>query len=290
MAAYQVAGLPVSVELPVPLIVELIPTTQTRQRPGTRRQLPGVYVQHETANPNPGADARMHSRYLHQGAPGADGRPQVLSYHFAVDDRAIYQMLPVDEIAWHAGDGNGPGNLSGISCELCVHAGIDHARARRNAEQLAAGIMGALNMGADRLRKHQDFSGKYCPARMLSEGYWATFARNVSTLLASPADPVYVSPIPPPQPLGRDHAIGTARFWHLDREVTAITDAPAVRFANPKASAVRAPFRPGERFRVAYAVQGEPVGGSRWWYVTPSGARVPQSACTPRVAFEGEQR
>ena len=142
MALYTVAGLDTQIELPVPLIVKLIPTGQKNQRPGIKRRTPGYWVQHETANYNAGAGAEMHYRYLAGGAmTWVNGKQvsQVLSFHFAVDDKAIYQMIPGDEVTWQAADSDGPGNMSGISCELCVNPDADWATARKNAEALAGG-------------------------------------------------------------------------------------------------------------------------------------------------------
>lgn len=282
MALYEVAGLPGRIELPVPLTLDIIPRTQTNQRPGIARQTPGYWVQHETANPAPGADARMHARWLHNGAGGAQ-----LSFHFAVDDKSIYQMVPLNEVTWQAADGAGPGNMSGVSCELCVHAGIDHARARANAEALAGEVMRALGMPGDRLRQHNAFSGKDCPALMRSQGYWPTFAANVARRAnAGPSGPSYAAPIPPPPIDGRDHVVNGSTFWAVDRLVSARSTAPRLRFADAGAPAVAAPLAPGEQARVVFAVRGGAWGGSTWWYVLANGARVPQAACRPRVTVE----
>lgn len=288
MALYDVAGLTGRVDLPVPLVVRLIPRSQTKQRPGIARQRPGYWVQHETGNPLRGADALMHCNWLHNGAGGA-----TLSFHFVVDDKAIYQMLPVDEVSWQAADGDGPGNMSGVSCELCINAGIDVARSRANAEALAAAVMRGLNLGEDRVRRHWDFNQAqssatrhHCPDRMMSEGYWPTFVANVGKLITGGGGgitPEYAAPVAPPPIDGRDQTVNGIPFWTCDRSVTAVTSAPALQYAKASASPVRPPFRAGETFRVAFAVEGDAFGGSRWWYVLPSGARVPQAACTPKV-------
>jgi len=187
---YRVAGLSEQIALPVPLIIDLIPPTQTLQRPGIRRQQPGYWVQHETANSNPGADADMHRRYMHNGALGESGQPQTLGYHFTNDDHQIFQMVPIDEVTWQAADDAGPGNMSGISNELCINQGIDHAKARHVAEALAAGVLGALGLGADRVKRHWDFNFNnspdkrhHCPDLMMNENYWPTFVENVGKLL-----------------------------------------------------------------------------------------------------------
>lgn len=198
MALYTVAGLTQQIELPVPLIIDLLPIKRNT-RSGAARQLPGYWVQHETGNPRPGADAEMHNRYLHNIPDGT-----FVSFHFAVDDGVIYQMVPVDEVTWQAADGAGPGNMSGISCELCINAGINTAKARNNAEALAGGIMKALGMGVDRVKRHWDFNEgtidrHHCPDQMMNENYWPTFVANVGKII-SPAPPVPQYPTPLPLP------------------------------------------------------------------------------------------
>jgi hypothetical protein len=183
MALYAVAGLPTKIELPVPLIQDIIPLSQWRQRPGIPRELPGFWVQHETANSNVGADAAMHNRWLQNGADGSQ-----VSFHFCVDDHQIYQMIPVDEVTWQAADGGGPGNMSGVSCEACVNADGNETVMRRNAEALAAGLMGALGLGIDRCKRHYDFNAAdpnrhYCPQHMMTSGYWPLFVAHVDALL-----------------------------------------------------------------------------------------------------------
>ena len=194
MAKFKVVGLDTEIEVPVPLMHDVISLNQPNQRPGIKRALPGFWVQHETGNSNPGADAEMHKNYLHNGALNDKGVSQRLSFHFAVDDGAIYQMIPIDEVTWQAADGDGPGNMSGISCELCINTGIDTAKARHNAEALCAGILKALGMGQASVKRHWDFNEcsadrHHCPDQMMNDNYWPAFVANVGTLLgATPAE------------------------------------------------------------------------------------------------------
>lgn len=164
----------------------LIPVGKTNQRPGTKMKAL-YYTQHETANRNSAATARMHEEWLHSGAPGvADVQ---VGFHFVVDDKEIIQLLPVDEIAWHAGDGSGPGNYSSVGCELCVNAGRNVAKAESNAAWLAAGVMRALDIPSVNLRAHYDWvqgraGAHYCPEIMLTSGRWSAFESTVANLLA----------------------------------------------------------------------------------------------------------
>jgi len=191
---YSVAGLPGQIELPVPLIQAILPTSQTNQRPGISRQTPGYWVQHETANTNAGADAAMHARYLANGADGSQ-----VSWHFTVDDHQIYQHIPINEVTWQAADGSGPGNMSGVSCELCVNSDGNKARIRANGEALAGAICKALGLGVDRVKRHYDFNAAdpnrhHCPDEMMNENYWPTFVNNVGKIITG------VTPVPTPTP------------------------------------------------------------------------------------------
>lgn len=103
------------------------------------------------------------------------------SYHFAVDDTEIRQAIPLDRNTWHAGDGNnGKGNRKGISIEICYSksGGKRFERAEENAAQFIATILKERGWGIDKVTKHQDFSGKYCPHRTLDLG-WDRFIKKV---------------------------------------------------------------------------------------------------------------
>ena len=62
---------------------------------------------------------------------------------FTVDDKEIYQHLPLNENAWHAGDGaEGTGNRESIAIEIAVNEDGDYNKAVENARKLAAYLMG----------------------------------------------------------------------------------------------------------------------------------------------------
>jgi len=206
VALYEVAGASGAIELPVPLIVHLLPISPEK-RPGIKRQTPGAWVQHETANYNEGADAAMHDRWLHN-LTGT-----YVSFHFCVDDTAIYQFVPVDEVTWQAADGAGPGNMAGVSCELCVNRDADWAKARANCEALAAGVSKALGITA--ITRHYDYNADdpdrhYCPKEMMTSGYWPTFVANVQKIIGEPVEepPVADSKYP----VGMDEGIAALLF------------------------------------------------------------------------------
>lgn len=183
---YEVAGLGM-ISLSFPLEVDLVPASQTNQRPGIPMD-PDRWIQHETGNTSPGADAYAEAGYLHSGADG-----QQLSYHFAVDDIRAVQLVPVDEVAWHGGDGDGPCNYQGIACELCVGSTVDWEKARLHAEELCAAVTAKAGIPVSMVFQHQTCYGKDCPHYIRAEGYWPTYLEHVETY----REPVEPEPIYP---------------------------------------------------------------------------------------------
>ncbi|WFO97831.1 N-acetylmuramoyl-L-alanine amidase [Bacillus subtilis] len=121
---------------------------------------------HNTAN-DASADAEI--RYM-------IGNNNEVSYHFAVDDKEVVQGIPTDRNAWHTGDGNGAssGNRTSIGVEVCYSksGGAKYKAAEKLAIKFIAQLLKERGWGVDRVRKHQDWSGKYCPHRVLAEGRW----------------------------------------------------------------------------------------------------------------------
>lgn len=69
----------------------------TNARPGYT-MVPEFLTCHNTANTAKGANAESHANYLQNS-----GKNNYTSYHFVVDDKEIYQLLPCNEVGWHAG-------------------------------------------------------------------------------------------------------------------------------------------------------------------------------------------
>lgn len=108
-----------------------------------------------------------------------------LSYHFAIDDKEVRQGLPLDRNGWHAGDGgNGKGNRKGIAIEICYSksGGDRFTKAEALAAKFIAQLLKERGWGIDKVTKHQDYSGKYCPHRTLDLG-WQRFLDMVSDAL-----------------------------------------------------------------------------------------------------------
>lgn len=154
-----------------------------RNRPSTRHNS-GIYGHvnrnlwicwHETDNYSKTAGAANHAAWLFNN-------PEMLvGWQYTVDHKSIYKHIPINEGAWHAGDGvNGSGNLHSIGIEVCVNkVNYDYSlylKAVDNAAWLSAKLIRENRGGSlvfpDGLRQHFHFSGKNCPRIIRSEGKW----------------------------------------------------------------------------------------------------------------------
>ncbi len=130
------------------------------------------------------------------------GNNNEVSYHVAVDDEEIVQGIEFNRNTWNAGDGSkGNGNRKSISIEICYSTG--ELEQFKNAEKLAAKYIAYLlkerNWGIDRVKKHQDWSGKYCPHKTLDLG-WDRFINMVKAELNGTTPQPEPQPTPQPQP------------------------------------------------------------------------------------------
>ncbi|AUG37120.1 N-acetylmuramoyl-L-alanine amidase [Bacillus velezensis] len=147
-------------------------------RPGYAMN-PAYITVHNTANTARGANAAMHARY--------EKNPETpTSWHFTVDEKEIYQHLPLNENGWHAGDGNsGNGNRKSIGIEICENSDGDFGKAVTNAQWLIKKLMKEQGISLANVVPHQHWSGKYCPRKLLDR--WDSFKAGISGAPSSPA-------------------------------------------------------------------------------------------------------
>lgn len=92
------------------------------------------------------------------------------SWHLVVDDKKIIEAIPLNEVAWHAGDGkNGKGNRKSISIEMCESG--NREKVIQNTVKLTAKLLLERGWGIEKLKRHYDWSGKVCP-RIMSKNNW----------------------------------------------------------------------------------------------------------------------
>ena len=90
-----------------------------------------------------------------------------VSFHLAVDEAEVIQGLPLDRNSWACGDGaNGIGNRQSINVEICRPTHVNQSlyrRAEENAVYVVARLLYENQLSIEKLKKHQDWSGKTCP-------------------------------------------------------------------------------------------------------------------------------
>jgi len=86
-----------------PNIIPRMLTSEQRNHPNTpmTNGAPQYVVVHDTGSAAPGAGAIAHANYIIGGSGGSQ-----VSWHFSVGNEGIYQHLPTNYVAWHAGDGS----------------------------------------------------------------------------------------------------------------------------------------------------------------------------------------
>ena len=114
------------------------------------------------------------------------GNNNKVSYHYAVDNEKIVQGIEENRNAWHAGDGSkGKGNRNKIAIEICHSTNPDITKFEASEKLTAKFIAYKLKekgWGIEKVSKHQDYSGKYCPHKTLDLG-WERFLKMIEAEL-----------------------------------------------------------------------------------------------------------
>ena len=138
--------------------------TPLNRRPGIA-MMPQYLTVHSTGNPN--STAKNERAWL--------TNPQnkvTASWHIVIDEKEAIEAVPLGEVAWHAGDGNGQGNRASIGIEICESG--NRQKTLQKAVELVAKMLKERGWGVDRLRRHYDWSKKICP-RIMADSNWASW-------------------------------------------------------------------------------------------------------------------
>jgi len=173
------------------IIQDLIPKGR-KNRPGLQNPMKFITI-HNTGNSSKGSNARAHASYL----KGDTAASLPVSWHYTVDDAGAYQHLPDNETAFHAGDGNGPGNRQSIGIEICQNSDGNLLLATENAARLCATLCKKHNIAIKNIVQHNFWSGKNCPEQLRANRpySWSTFTSKVGDYIKELEKP----PAPPPE-------------------------------------------------------------------------------------------
>lgn len=142
-----------------------------------------------------------------------------VSYHLAIDEKEAVQGLPFNRNGYHAGDGaNGYGNRNTIGIEICRNYDrsrgttnlleplkSQYSKAEENAVKVGAAVMYELNIAPtlDNIKFHQDWSGKWCPSKILNErrgSAFKAFAVAEALKYKSAQEGIPIKPVEKPKP------------------------------------------------------------------------------------------
>lgn len=158
------------------LIKNLIPESQYPTKCPYSMEPKGVCI-HNTGNDASAENER-------DNLARADNQAEV-SFHIAIDDKEAIQCIPLNRNAWHSGDGgSGQGNRNYIAIEICYSrtGGDRFIKAEKRAAKEVATLLKQYGWTINNVKKHQDFSNKYCPHRTLDMG-WQRFLNMIQAEL-----------------------------------------------------------------------------------------------------------
>lgn len=152
----------------------------------TGKNKPKYIIIHETDNKENGAGAQRHAKAQYLGNLetsvhyycGADGVYQAARHADGTYSigREYSKKHPVQDAT----------NRNTINVEICVNADGDYNTAYANAVGIVAYLLQETGIPAERVIRHYDATGKYCPRRMMdSPALWNNFLQQIKEKAAS---------------------------------------------------------------------------------------------------------
>lgn len=155
------------------------------------RNNPKYIVIHETDNFNRGANAERHASAQCAGHLST-------SVHYYVDKEGVYQAAEHSDGTYSIGKEYGgkhavrdANNCNSINIEICVNPDGDYTAARRNCIELVRQLMKEAGIPAERVIRHYDAKGKYCPRKMMDNpAWWTDFKKQIGQITTNKPKPV----------------------------------------------------------------------------------------------------
>lgn len=142
---------------------------------------PKYIVVHETDNYRATAGARTHAIAQYKGHLST-------SVHYYSGSDGVYQAAEHCDGTYSIGREYGgnhavrdANNRNSINIEICVNEDGDYNVARANAIELVKYLIQTTGIPADRVIRHYDAKGKYCPRKMMDNpALWEDFKAQIS--------------------------------------------------------------------------------------------------------------
>lgn len=168
------------------------------------KNYPKYIIIHETDNWSKGAGAQRHAQAQAAGNLST-------SVHYYSGSDGVYQVAAHVDGTYSIGTEYGgnhsvtdANNRNTINIEICVNDDGDYHIARVNAVELVKHLMQITGIPADRVIRHYDAKGKYCPRNMLDDpALWDDFKAQIGQPTARP------EPVPPATDAELWYRVGT---------------------------------------------------------------------------------
>jgi N-acetylmuramoyl-L-alanine amidase len=276
--------------------LEIAITPHGRNRPAITMPSPSFITVHEVGNQSPGADENMHRNFVHNG-----GGQWNVSFHFVVGPTKAIQLVPLDEVAWHASDGAGPGNYDSIAIETIQIGDFDKTlwhlawlinEIATNPDRFFHNKPRQWDMSIQRIRQHNFWApdNKNCPQFIRDRGLWPELMRRVDLWhtakqpsAGGSAPPQYATPDIPDWLVDDNmlnvEQIKTTPVYPIGIVFTAIRDTPRRQGADPNKAEVGPMLKQGTRFRSTRAFRSR----DKTWVLTKNGSRIAADDILPRI-------
>lgn len=97
------------------------------------------------------------------------------SWHYVIHEDQVIQAIPETEVAWHAGDGRGDGNMKSLSIEICESGNFEESV--QTAIIFIAEKLHSKGKGIEAVKRHKDWNGKNCPRLLIP--VWGQFLNRI---------------------------------------------------------------------------------------------------------------
>lgn len=153
----------------------------SKQNTYTGKNSPKYIVVHETDNYRATAGAETHASAQSKGHLST-------SVHYYCGSDGVYQAAEHSDGTYSIGREYGGNhavrdahNKNSINIEICVNEDGDYSVARANAIELVKYLIQTTGIPAERVIRHYDAKGKYCPRKMMDNpALWEDFREQIS--------------------------------------------------------------------------------------------------------------
>ena len=180
-------------------------------------------------------------------------------FHVAIDETYVIKCADFNRNTWHAGDGTyGTGNRQSIGIEICRSTGSLELfkKAEQNCAEYVAKLLKEYGWDISRVKRHKDWSGKYCPHKTMDLG-WDRFINMVKAELdklygRTHANGSNVSPTPSAPTTASDTKKESAFKVGNYNNYVVTTDSLNVRSARNASSSLLTSIPKGTKVQVGY--------------------------------------